>query len=59
MTKQVQEWIGQGYGERQIALLYNHPASGGHTCSSGYNEAQRVKWDSCRYANNVLVALNH
>ncbi len=54
---QVQEWINQGYSNRAIALLYNHPASKGVVCGKGFNERQKVEWDSCSYAERLLARL--
>ena len=53
----VQAWLDKGRTAREIALLYNHPASGGHTCGRGYNEKVGVHWDSCAYAQKVLALL--
>ena len=58
VTKQVDTWLEQGYSERQIFLLYNHPASNGVRCSRGYNEQQQVAWDSCKYVEKALLAFN-
>lgn len=57
ITLQVQEWIDKGYSDRAIALLYNHPASRGVKCGRGYNAKQKVTWDSCAYAENLLANL--
>lgn len=58
VTKQVQKWIAQGYTDRGVALMYNHPASQGKTCGEGYNKKIGVKWNSCAYAQSVLAKLS-
>lgn len=50
----IQQHLDEGYSERQIALLWNQ----GHVgeCKAGTNK-HGVKYDSCAYANKVIVAM--
>lgn len=53
--RKVQGWLDQGYSERQVALIWNQGSAG--DCRRGVNK-HGAEYDSCAYAQNVLVALN-
>jgi len=53
--KMIQKWIDQGLSARQIAWKWN---SGRHDkCIEGVNK-HNVEYSSCKYAENVLVAIS-
>lgn len=57
VTEWLSEKVAEGYHDEQIALLYNHPASGGTQCGSGYNYRVNVSWNSCEYVAKVIKYL--
>lgn len=54
--RKVQAWLDQGYSERQIALIWNQGSTG--ECRKGVNK-HGVEYDSCSYAQRVLLAISH
>jgi len=50
----VENWIKQGYSDRQISLIWNQGHAG--ACKAGTN-GYGVAYDSCAYARQVLARL--